>query len=76
MSNTNQTQNMPNNDDAPQVKALNILTNGIRLAQSRGAFSLSESSLLFDAMKTFMVDPNLEPNALIPKPNEEEVKNV
>jgi hypothetical protein len=75
MSNQNQTANLPT-EDAPQIKALNVLTNGIRLAQSRGAFSLSESSLLFDAMKTFMVDPNLEPNGLIPKPNEEEVKSV
>ena len=31
MSNTNQTTNMPNNDESPQVKALNVLTNGIRL---------------------------------------------
>ena len=30
MSNTNQTTNMPNNDESPQV-FLNVLTNGIRL---------------------------------------------
>ena len=78
MSN-NQTQQHENNlnssEPDSQVKALNIITNGIRLAQSRGAYSLSESSMLFDAMRTFMVDPNLEPNALIPK-KEDEVKTV
>lgn len=76
---SNQTPQHENNLNAQesdsQVKALNIITNGIRLAQSRGAYSLSESSMLFEAMRTFMVDPNLEPNALIPK-KEEEVKSI
>lgn len=71
----NNQENQSSSEEPQQVKALNILTNGIRLAQSRGAFSLSESSMLFDAMKSFMVDPSVEPNALIPK-KEEEVKNV
>ena len=62
-------------DQTNQIKALNVLTNGIRLAQSRGAFTLAESSLLYDNLKIFMVDSNLEPNALIPK-KEDEVKTV
>jgi len=47
-----------------QLKSLNMLINGVKLAQSRGAFSLSESSALYEAMKSFMVDPDIEPNSL------------
>ena len=64
-----------NLDQTDQIKSLNTITNGIRLAQSRGAFTLSESSLLYECMKTFMVDTNMEPNGLIPK-KDEEVKNL
>lgn len=76
----NSVSSSPNNldqDQNAQIKALNILTNGIRLAQSRGAFTLAESSLLYDNLKIFMVDSNLEPNALLPKnENEDDVKTV
>ena len=47
-----------------QLKSLNMLINGVKLAQSRGAYSLSESSALYEAMKSFMVDPDIEPNSL------------
>jgi hypothetical protein len=56
-----------------QLKSLNMLINGIKLAQGRGAFSLSESSALYEAMKSFMVDPDMEPNSLS---GDEKVKTI
>lgn len=66
-SNKDQDHNneIKNNDN--QVKSLNVIISGIRLAQSRGAFTLSESALLFEHMKTFIVDVTNEQNALLTK---------
>ena len=64
-SNIDHSSETKTNDN--QVKSLNVLISGIRLAQSRGAFTLSESALLFENMKTFIVDVSNEQNALINK---------
>lgn len=56
-----------------QLKSLNMLINGIKLAQGRGAFTLSESSALYEAMKSFMVDPDMEPNSLS---NDDKIKTI
>jgi len=48
----------------PQIKALNILINGIKVAQKRGAYELQEAELLWNAIKTFLVDENNSENKI------------
>lgn len=64
-SNMNDDTQIKSNEN--QVKSLNVLISGIRLAQSRGSFTLAESSMLFEHMKTFVVDIVNEQNGLLVK---------
>ena len=52
--------NQSGKKEDPQLKALNILINGIKVAQKRGAYELQEAELLWNAIKTFLVDENNE----------------
>ena len=38
-----------------QLEALNILINGIKMAQKRGAYELPEAEVLWKAIKVFLV---------------------
>ena len=49
------------NKDDPQLKALNILINGIKVAQKRGAYELQEAEVLWNAVKVFMVEDGVNP---------------
>ena len=51
-------ENQSNKKEDPQLKALNVLINGIKVAQKRGAYELQEAELLWNAIKTFLVDEN------------------
>ena len=73
--NNPKTSQETNQNDSEQIKALNTLIVGIRLAQSRGAFTLSESAMLFENMKVFMVDSSNEPNGLVQR-KEDDVKTL
>lgn len=42
------------NNNSNQLKNLNILVNGIKLAQKRGAFEVHESAILWDAISGFL----------------------
>ena len=44
----------PLNNNSEQLKNLNILVNGIKLAQKRGAFEVHESAILWDAISGFL----------------------
>jgi hypothetical protein len=43
-----------NTNNSNQLKNLNILVNGIKLAQKRGAFEVHESAILWDAISGFL----------------------
>ena len=49
------------NKDDPQLKALNILINGIKVAQKRGAYELQEAEVLWNAIKVFMIEDGSNP---------------
>lgn len=42
------------NNNSEQLKNLNILVNGIKLAQKRGAFEVHESAILWEAISGFL----------------------
>ena len=42
------------NGNTNQLKNLNILVNGIKLAQKRGAFEVHESAILWEAISSFL----------------------
>ena len=56
-----QESNTINNDN--QIKALNVLINGVKMAQKRGAYELPEAEILWNAIKVFLVS---EPNSDTP----------
>jgi hypothetical protein len=41
-----------------QLEALNVLINGIKMAQKRGAYELPEAEVLWKAIKVFLVTNN------------------
>ena len=49
---TNSVNNISGNTN--QLKNLNILVNGIKLAQKRGAFEVHESAILWEAISSFL----------------------
>jgi len=52
-----------------QLEALNILINGIKMAQKRGAYELPEAEVLWKAIKVFLVpekDNNTNSNSSAP----------
>ena len=49
-----------NKEEDPQLKSLNILINGVKVAQKRGAYELQEAEILWNAIKTFIVDESKE----------------
>ena len=49
---TNNVNNI--NGNTTQLKNLNILVNGIKLAQKRGAFEVHESAILWEAISSFL----------------------
>ena len=52
---TNNVNNVNNiNGNTTQLKNLNILVNGIKLAQKRGAFEVHESAILWEAISSFL----------------------
>ena len=42
------------NNNSEQLKNLNILVNGIKLAQKSGAFEVHESAILWEAISGFL----------------------
>ena len=56
----NTTDNIEQDTDIPssneiQLHALQVLINGIKMAQKRGAYELPEAEILWNAIKVFMV---------------------
>ena len=49
---TNNVNNI--NGNTNQLKNLNVLVNGIKLAQKRGAFEVHESAILWEAISSFL----------------------
>lgn len=43
-----------------QLKALKVLIDGIKMAQKRGAYELPEAVTLWNAIKIFMLDDDIE----------------
>ena len=52
-SDTNNNSNQLNSNSG-QLKNLNVLVNGIKLAQKRGAFEVHESAILWEAISGFL----------------------
>ena len=48
-------ENNENNEDLIQKQAIANLINGIQIAQSRGAYTLDESSELLKSIQVFLV---------------------
>ena len=55
VTNNEVTNNVNNiNGNTNQLKNLNVLVNGIKLAQKRGAFEVHESAILWEAISSFL----------------------
>jgi hypothetical protein len=46
-----------NQNESSQIGAVRVLVNAVRLAQSRGVFSLEEASLIHDSVKLLTTPP-------------------
>lgn len=48
------------NKELNQEEAIKVLIKAVQLAQSKGAFNLDEASVIHKAIKTFIVDNEIE----------------